>query len=164
MIPSDHFVKFYNEVFKFLVAKGPEELRRYYDEISHHQELHCLKLFQEKGLQGMYDYWEHIRIEENCGMTLTNNGDELILSMTDCPSLGKVLDNDAGPCHQYCDHCPGWVLPLLTKANVFAVYNLIARDIPKCDMFVYTDRACAKKKFEELSKFQSPDVLCKNFD
>ena len=70
MIPSDHFVRFYNEVFKFLDKQGDGALEKYYLEISRHQELHCLELFKTKGLQGMYDYWEHIRIEENCDLTL----------------------------------------------------------------------------------------------
>ena len=43
MIPSDHFVRFYNEVFKFLDNQGG--LEAYYEEISRHQELHCLQLF-----------------------------------------------------------------------------------------------------------------------
>ena len=63
MIPSDHFVRFYNEVFKFLDEKGA--LKPYYGEIARHQELHCLETFTRNGLRGMYDYWEHIRIEEN---------------------------------------------------------------------------------------------------
>ena len=53
MIPSDHFVRFYNEVFKFLDACGG--LAKYYETISKHQEFHCLKEFSEKGLQGVYD-------------------------------------------------------------------------------------------------------------
>ena len=42
MIPSDHFVRFYNEVFKFLDEQNG--LEKYYHHISKHQELHCLKL------------------------------------------------------------------------------------------------------------------------
>ena len=68
MIPSDHFVKFYNEVFKFLDRRGNGELEKYYQLVSCNQEFHCLELFREKGLAGMYEYWEHIRIEENCDM------------------------------------------------------------------------------------------------
>ena len=68
MIPSDHFVRFYNEVFKYIVAKGPGEIRKYYDRVSKNQEYHCLDWFREKGLRGMYEYWEHIRVEENCDM------------------------------------------------------------------------------------------------
>ena len=29
MIPSDHFTRFYNEVFKFLEGKGQEDLELY---------------------------------------------------------------------------------------------------------------------------------------
>ena len=68
MIPSDHFVRFYNEVFKYISSKGKAELEKYYDRVSKNQEYHCLDLFCKKGLQGMYEYWEHIRIEENCDM------------------------------------------------------------------------------------------------
>ena len=49
MIPSDHFVRFYNEVFKFLDEKNG--LDEYYRQISCHQELHCLELFREKGAE-----------------------------------------------------------------------------------------------------------------
>ena len=63
MIPSDHFVKFYNEVFKFLDEKNG--LEKYYLHISKHQELHCLELFKKKGLQGVYEYYQKIYKEEN---------------------------------------------------------------------------------------------------
>ena len=70
MIPSDHFTRFYNEVFKFLEKQGEEDLQAYWLEISKNQEKHTLELFREKGLQGMYEYWDHIRIEENCDLDL----------------------------------------------------------------------------------------------
>ena len=70
MIPSDHFTRFYNEVFKFLEDQGEEHLEAYWLEISKNQEKHTLELFKEKGLKGMYEYWDHIRIEENCDMDL----------------------------------------------------------------------------------------------
>ncbi len=135
MIPSDHFVRFYNEVFKFLDERGG--LADYYARISRHQELHCLELFREKGLQGMYEYWDHIRIEENCDMTLELKGDCLITTMRKCPSLSKVLDNDAEACEKYCDHCPGWVIPLLEKAGYVCEYNLVDRREPVCRMRIY---------------------------
>ncbi|MCF6177754.1 MAG: hypothetical protein L3J71_18510 [Victivallaceae bacterium] len=146
MIPSDHFVKFYNEVFKFLDARGPGHLEKYWLTISHHQELHCLELFKTKGLQGMYEYWEHIRIEENCDMTLTLTEDCLTMKMHKCPSLGKVLDNDAIPCEKYCDHCAGWIGPLLTKAGYWLVYDMVDRHQPQCQEFIYEDLELAKQK------------------
>ncbi len=164
MIPSDHFVRFYAEVFKFLEKRGPEELDAYYREISRHQELHCLEKFRTCGLQGMYDYWEHIRIEENCDMTMTLDGDSLHLAMNVCPSLSKVLDNDAPPCASYCDHCPGWVLPLMTKAGYHVVYDLVSRTEPRCDMYVFADAAKARAKRDELAKVRSLDLIPSNFD
>ncbi len=137
MIPNDHFVRFYNEVFKFLDEKG--DLPRYYAAISRDQEAHCLKLFREKGLQGMYEYWSIIKIEENCDMELKllKNPDRLVLFMRKCPSLGKVVDNDAGPCPKYCFHCPGWIVPLLEKCGFTDEYNLVGLDDPRCVETIY---------------------------
>ena len=150
MIPSDHFVRFYNEVFKFLEEQGDGELEKYWLEISRHQEKECLELFKTKGLKGMYDYWERIRIEENCDMTMTLTDDCLILEMHRCPSLSKVLDNDAKPCEKYCDHCAGWIGPLLKKAGYFNVYDIIDRKIPQCRAYIYADRTKAEAKQMEI--------------
>ena len=60
MIPSDHFVRFYNEIFKFLEKKGEGCLEDYFKAISRHQETLCMELFS-KGLQGMVDYWKTIK-------------------------------------------------------------------------------------------------------
>ena len=135
MIPSDHFVRFYNEAFKFLDQRNG--LQPFYDSIAHHQELHCLKIFREKGLKGMYEYWEHIRIEENCDMSLKLYPDKLVMIMHKCPSLSKNVDNDAGLCLKYCNHCFGWCRPLLEKAGYVTAYNNIAPDDPRCIQTIY---------------------------
>jgi hypothetical protein len=150
MLPSDHFVRFYNEVFKFLEAQGSGHLEKYWLEISRHQERHCLELFRGKGLQGMYDYWKHIRIEENCDMTLKLTADCLHLKMNKCPSLSKVLDNDAAPCKRYCDHCPGWVGPMIRKAGHYCLYAVGKRDTPQCQSWIYADKNKALAKMREL--------------
>ena len=67
MIPSDHFVRFYNEVFKFLDENNG--LTEYYQEISKHQDFHCLELFRSRGLQGVYEYYCVISKEENSSVT-----------------------------------------------------------------------------------------------
>ena len=48
MIPSDHFTKFYNEVFKFLETQGEEDLKSYWLAISKNQEKHTLELFKKR--------------------------------------------------------------------------------------------------------------------
>ena len=163
VIPSDHFVKFYNEVFKFLDRRGNGELEKYYQLVSRNQEFHCLELFREKGLAGMYEYWEHIRIEENCDMVNFLEADCYHSKMSVCPSLSKVMDNDGGACLKYCDHCPGWILPLMTKAGFFVVYNIIDRQKCECEFFAWQDRKKAEEKLNELRSHYPEDVLRYNF-
>ena len=149
MIPSDHFVRFYNEVFKFLDEK--DGLRAYYDEISRHQELHCLELFRSRGLRGVYDYYQKIYKEENCQGEVILNGHELILRMDRCPSLSKALDNDAGVCKKYCLHCPGWTSPIYRKAGLYQVFALMGLDKPQCCEWIYDDPVLAAAKYRELA-------------
>ena len=130
MIPSDHFVRFYNEVFKFLDPIGG--LPDYYLEISRDQELHCLKLFWEKGLAGMKEYWDGIVKEENCVTTGSYEDDMHSGGQLICPSLSKILDCDATPCEKYCWHCPGWVQPLLTKAEKWLADEMAGGANPEC--------------------------------
>ncbi len=162
MIPSDHFVRFYNEVFKFLDRKGG--LAEYYEEISRHQELHCLKLFQEKGLQGMEEYWGHIRKEENCVSESWIAGDIRFSHMKVCPSLSKVLDSDAEPCGKYCEHCPGWVGPLFAKCGFYFVDNIMGEREPECRSFATRNAAKAKQLLEEWKKQYPNGRFRTNFD
>jgi|TARA_B110000967_G_scaffold105416_1_gene108146 hypothetical protein len=145
MIPSDHFTKFYNEVFKFLETQGDDALHAYWLEISKNQERHTLELFREKGLEGMRQYWDHIRVEENCDLDLDLNNDRLELRMNACPSLGKVMDNDAEPMARYCDHCAGWIGPIMDKLGYHLVYDVIDRQKPQCVMRVFKDVKLAQE-------------------
>jgi hypothetical protein len=145
MIPSDHFVRFYNEVFKFLECRGEKHLKNYWQEISRHQELHCLELFKTKGLKGMVEYWTHIKDEENCDMSIREFPDHIEFEMHKCPSLSKVLDNDATPMERYCDHCAGWCVPLIKKAGFFPVFDIISRKEPRCRFMVFKNRKDTRK-------------------
>ena len=156
-------MRFYNEVFKYISAKGKAELEKYYDRVSKNQEYHCLDLFCQKGLAGMYEYWEHIKLEANCDMINKLDEDCYSFEFFSCPSLSKAVDNDAGPCPEYCNHCPGWILPIMTKAGFYAVYNLIDRKVPRCEMFVYADKAKALQKKSELENKYGTDVILSNF-
>lgn len=164
MIPSDHFVRFYNEVFKFLDEKGG--LQDYYEEISRHQDFHCLKDFKEKGLRGVYEYYLKIVKEENCGdapMVLREH--ELCGMQTKCPSLTKAMDNDAGACQKYCLHCAGWTIGLYKRAGLFLVYDLIGLDKPQCCTWLYDDVELARAKYREILKnCNSPELIFINFE
>ena len=163
MIPSDHFVRFYNEVFKFLDDKGA--LDDFYKEISRHQNLHCLKDFWEKGLRGMYDYWEHIRIEENCDSEHHLEDGCYWGVMRHCPSLSKAVNNDAGVCPKYCYHCPGWVIPLFTRTGFYAVFNAISPDVPQCTTHVVETKEAAMDILNRLkAEGARDDMLFTNID
>ena len=162
MIPSDHFVRFYNEVFKFLDEKN--ELEKYYLHISEHQELHCLELFKNKGIKGVYEYYLKIYKEENCEGELKLNDNEMFLSMDRCPSLSKAMDNDAGVCIKYCLHCSGWTIPLYTKAGLYVVSDTMGLLTPKCREWIYEDKALAAAKYKELLKTCPKEQLSINFE
>ena len=163
MIPSDHFVRFYNEVFKFLDARNA--LEPYYLEISRHQELHCLELFRKEGLKGLKKYYDRIEVEENCGMEMELLPDRMILRMNKCPSLSKVLDSDAEPCPKYCDHCGGWGVPLYTKCGIYYVGNIISRSEPRCDEVCTESLEVAREVYQKfLDEGYAPDLIKTNLD
>ena len=163
MIPSDHFVRFYNEVFKFLDER--DGLQPYYGEISRHQELHCLEQFRSKGLQGVYEYYRKIRVEENCVLDITMEKDRMVSSMEVCPSLSKVLDCDAKPCVKYCEHCAGWSMPLYTKCGIYYVQNMIDLRKPACCSVRTESREIAERARQEfLASGVSPDLVNSNLD
>ena len=161
MIPSDHFVYFYNEVFKEIREQGPAALDRYYARVADRQANFTLDAFRREGLKGMFDYWERIRIEENCQMETELDADHYRLRMTKCPSLAKALESAAGACPVYCDHCPGWVLKVFSMAGYWGVYDLVSRTEPVCDLWAYADRDFARRKYDELVALRGGTDLVK---
>ena len=166
MIPSDHFVYFYNEIFKELEKLGPEALDKYYARVADRQAYFTLDAFKKDGLKGMYDYWERIRVEENCQSWNDLHEKEGFYQsrMNKCPSLTKALESDAGPCHVYCNHCPGWVLRVFTMAGYYGVFNMKSRTVPQCAKFVTKDRRLAEAKKREWIAEYGEDLIYDNLD
>jgi len=163
MIPSDHFVRFYNEIFKQLDRRGQADLDRYYARVAERQAYFALEGFKKDGLKGMYDYWERIRIEENCALEHSYDGKCYHLKMLECPSLSKVIDNDAGPCPKYCDHCPGWVGRVIAAAGYFMVYDIVGRTVPECEFWVFKAREDAEAKRAEAAALHGEDAVKTNW-
>lgn len=154
MIPSDHFVRYYNEVFKTLEAMGHEHLVAYWQELGRLQTAELGEAFRRGGLRAAYEYWQRIVREENCAGELTLTDDYFEFRMQRCPSLSKVLDNDAEPCALYCDHCMGWVEPVMEASGLYAVMDMESRDEPHCVFRVYADRDKARA-FEAEARLPS---------
>ena len=51
----------------------------------------------------------------------------------------------------------------MTKAGFYAVYNLIDRKIPRCEMFVYAEKEKARSKASSLAEKYGSDVILTNF-
>ncbi len=145
MIPSDHFVRYYNEVFKALYELGREHLVAYWRELGRLQSIELAERFREGGLQACYDYCQRIHEEENCEAEITLTEDYLESRMIRCPSLSKVLDNDAEPFELYCDHCMGWVQPVMEAAGLYAVLDMQSRTEPHCMSRIYVDKGKAEE-------------------
>lgn len=139
MIPSDHFVRFYNEVFKALAERGHEHLEAYWRELGRLQTIELADRFRSGGLAACRDYWARIVQEENCLADLVLTEDYFEFRMRRCPSLSKALDNDATPCELYCDHCMGWVEPVMEAAGLHPAYDIESRSEPHCVLRVYKD-------------------------
>jgi len=139
MIPSDHFVRFYNEVFKALEARGREHLVAFWHELARMQAMELVDSFRAGGLAACHAYWSRIVQEENCEADLTLTEDYFEFRMRRCPSLSKVMDNDAAPQARYCDHCMAWIEPVMQAAGLHAVFDIESRTEPHCVFRVYKD-------------------------
>lgn len=144
MIPSDHFVRFYNEVFKALDAKGRRHLVEYWRELGRLQKKELAARFRQGGVAAARKYWERIVFEENCEAEIVERPGGFEFRMRRCPSLGKVMDNDAEPFLLYCDHCMGWVEPVMKASGLHAVMDMISRREPRCAFFVTADKSAAR--------------------
>lgn len=143
MIPSDHFVRFYNEVFKALDARGIDALIAYWKELGRLQSAELSERFRRGGIAACAEYWERIVHEENCQAETLLTADYFELRMLRCPSLSKALDNDAKPFRLYCDHCMAWIEPVMQAAGLHAVMDMESRSEPHCVLRVYKDKALA---------------------
>ncbi|MBI2437388.1 MAG: hypothetical protein HYV36_01040 [Lentisphaerae bacterium] len=149
MIPSDHFVRFYNEVFKALERKGHKHLVAYWREVGRMQGRELAARFRAGGLRACYEYWRRVKQEENCAANLKLTESCFEFRMKRCQSLSKALDNDARACKLYCDHCMAWVQPVMKAAGLYAVMDMESRAEPHCVFRVFKDpslaRACARR-------------------
>lgn len=75
---------------------------------------------QAAGLAGLYRTWVKTGADESCDWTFTLDEARNVLrwDMRQCPSKGFLMAHDRNADEDYCDHCMGWMIPLLEKAGV----------------------------------------------
>lgn len=119
MIGIYDFCGHYEWTFQWLHDQGGHELvRRYWDEAIHQDsQQHATALIVKKGFEGMKEYWGHTLAEEGAEWVTTAREDVFRIDMHVCPSKGFLLNNGLRQYSDYCDHCMGWIGPLMKKAG-----------------------------------------------
>lgn len=119
MIGSYDFCGHYEWTFEWLEQQGGHELlKAYWDEAIHRDsQRHAVRLITEEGFEGMKKYWGHVLEEEAAGYEATATEDVFRIDMHQCPSKGFLIRNGLEQHRDYCDHCMGWIGPLMREAG-----------------------------------------------
>ena len=121
MIGCYDFCGHYEWTFDWLGRTGGASLVRDYwsEAISRDSQRHARELIGREGFEGMAKYWGHTLAEESpdLGFTVTRQPDVFRIDMHDCPSKGFLLRNGLEQYRDYCDHCIGWVGPMMRDAG-----------------------------------------------
>lgn len=119
MIGCYDFCGHYEWTFAWLEAQGGHDLVRAYwhDAIAADSQLHAQALITAKGIEGMKEYWAHTLEEEAAGYFCTATDDVYRIDMHECPSKGFLIRNGLVQYRDYCDHCMGWIGPVMQKAG-----------------------------------------------
>ena len=119
MIGVYDFCGHYEWTFAWLEKNGGETLlREYWDEAIHRDsQQHASELILSRGFAGMKEYWGHTLAHEGAGYTTAATDKVFRIDIQDCPSKGFLLRNHLQQHSDYCDHCIGWIGPLLQRAG-----------------------------------------------
>jgi hypothetical protein len=119
MLGCYDFCGHYEWTFEWLRARGGESLvQEYWDKaIAQDSQTHAAALIAAKGIAGMKEYWGHTLDHEAAGYHCTTTDKVFRIDMHECPSKGFLIRNDLEQYHDYCDHCMGWIGPMLGRAG-----------------------------------------------
>lgn len=124
MIGCAQFILAYDWTFEYLRRTyGEDAVRRYWQEcISLDSQQHGRELIIGGGFDGMEQYWGHTLKEEEAGYTVTRTAGAFRIDMHACPSQGLLRERGQACYHDYCEHCMGWIEPVLREAG-FVVHH-----------------------------------------
>ena len=107
MISCTEFIMVYSELFKYLEQmRGEDEVVRYWEKLSEAFCVDLQKKVEEKGLEGMKEYYDHVLQSENAEYRIELTDDKFELFINNCPSVGILRRNrHLKPYHDYCAHC-----------------------------------------------------------
>lgn len=119
MLGCYDFCGHYDWTFEWLRRQGGEALvRRFWDEAIHgDSQRHASELIKAQGFAGMRRYWDHTLTEEGAGFTASEGKGVFRIDMHECPSKGFLVRNGLEQYPDYCDHCIGWIGPMMREAG-----------------------------------------------
>jgi len=119
MIGVQDFIGYYDWTFEYLRRNfGEPAVRDFWVRaISQDSQTHARELIVGKGFDGMYEYWAHTLEMEEAGYTFDRGDDYFRIDMVDCPSKGHLIKRGLAAYHDYCEHCIGWIKPLMDDAG-----------------------------------------------
>ena len=121
MIGCYDFCGHYEWTFDWLDREGGHDLLKAYwnEAINLDSQIHARELIIKEGFDGMAKYWGHTLAEESpdLGFNITKTPEVFRIDMHDCTSKGFLLKNGLEQYRDYCDHCIGWIGPLMKDAG-----------------------------------------------
>ena len=117
MLGCYDFCGHYEWTFAWLEQRGGEALvHQYWDEaIAQDSQTHASDLIGGKGIAGMKEYWGHTLEHEAAGYHCSASDTVFRIDMHECPSKGFLIQNGLAQYKDYCDHCIGWIGPMLGR-------------------------------------------------
>jgi hypothetical protein len=124
MIGCAEFCGTYDWTFEYLRrTHGEDAVRAYWEQaISVDSQRHARELIVGRGIAGMIEYWAHTLEEEEAGYTCSHTAAVYRIDMFACPSQGFLQRRGIEFYHDYCDHCMGWIKPLMDEAG-FVIHH-----------------------------------------
>jgi hypothetical protein len=122
MLGCQDFCGYYDWTFHYTRRRfGQEGVRKLWsDAIGGESQKHYTDAGSKEGLLGLYKVWTKTGEDEKCDWTFTLDESKNVLrwDMRQCPSKGLLINNDLNADEDYCDHCMGWMGPLLARVGV----------------------------------------------
>ncbi len=121
MIGCYDFCGHYEWTFAWLERTGGPDLLRDFliEAVARDSQQHARELIRAEGFAGMAKYWQETLTAESPqrGFHITAGPDRFRVDMHDCPSKGFLLRNGLEQHRDYCDHCIGWIGPIMREAG-----------------------------------------------
>ncbi|MCE9591209.1 MAG: hypothetical protein K8S99_11870 [Planctomycetes bacterium] len=122
MLGCHEFCGYYDWTFRHMRQHhGQQAVRDLWEHaIGRDSQMHYLLAGKDRGLAGLYDCWVKTGEDEHCDWTFTLDEERNVLrcDMRKCPSKGFLIENDLANDEDYCDHCAGWIKPMLAELGL----------------------------------------------